>query len=122
MYEVMPTATVMPSRRMGDFLLSLRAETLPTAVIRDSRMRLLDSLACELYASLMPWSKIAAAGFINEEQSRGGATLYGYGDPIAPARAALVNGTAIHRLELDDTRSRRRAFRCRRCPSGTGHG
>lgn len=36
------------------------------------------------------------------EKSQGKATVFGHAAPVAPAAAALCNGTAIHGFELDD--------------------
>jgi 2-methylcitrate dehydratase PrpD len=49
----------------------------------------------------MPWGEITAKT-IYDEQSKGFATIYGNREPVAAARAALVNGTATHGIELDD--------------------
>src|SRR3990172_8670441 len=89
------------SGRMVEFLLSLKLEDLPADLIREARTRLLDGLGCGLYGAVMPWGKIAAQ-VVYEEQSRGAATVYGNREPVAAARAALVNGTATHGIELDD--------------------
>lgn len=102
------SATAAPSRasgarsaRMVEFLLSLKLENLPADLIRETRTRLLDGLGSGLYGAVMPWGKISAQ-VVYEEQSRGQATIYGNREPVAPARAALVNGTATHGIELDD--------------------
>jgi 2-methylcitrate dehydratase PrpD len=86
---------------MVEFLLSLRLDALPPNVIRESRIRLLDALGCGLYGAVMPWGRIAAE-VVYEEGSRGNASVYGRREAVAPARAALVNGTATHGIELDD--------------------
>ena len=86
---------------MVEFLWSLTADNLPADVIHDARLRLLDSLGCGLYGAHTPWGRIAAE-VVYEEQSRGRATVYGNRETVAPARAALVNGTATHGFELDD--------------------
>ncbi len=89
------------SGRMVEFLLSLKLEDLPADLIREARTRLLDGLGCGLYGAVMPWGKIIAE-VVYEEQSRGVATIYGNQEPVAAARAALVNGTVTHGIELDD--------------------
>ncbi len=89
------------SARMVEFLLSLTLEALPQNVLREARIRLLDGLGCGLYGARMPWGKIVA-DVVYEEGSRGAATIYARTNPVAPARAALVNGTATHGIELDD--------------------
>ena len=89
------------SGRMVEFLLSLEFENMSPDLVRDARNRLLDALGCGLYGAQMPWGKIAAK-VVYEDESRGAATIYGNREPAAAARAALVNGTATHGIELDD--------------------
>ncbi|MBI4192585.1 MAG: MmgE/PrpD family protein [Betaproteobacteria bacterium] len=101
MNDLSATAVQSRSSRMVEFLLSLKLEDLPADLIREARTRLLDGLGCGLYGAVMPWGKIAAE-VVYEEQSRGAATVYGNWEPVAAARAALVNGTATHGIELDD--------------------
>ncbi len=101
MNETVAQAVTTHSGRLVEFLLSLTAENVPATVICEARIRLLDTLGCGLYGSMMPWSRIAAE-VIGEERSQGHATIYGSREAAAPARAALVNGTATHGIELDD--------------------
>jgi 2-methylcitrate dehydratase PrpD len=92
-----------PSRsaRMVEFLMSLKLAALPPKVVSEARIRLLDGIGCGLYGAAMPWGRISAET-VYEEGSQGNATVYGNKKPAAPARAALVNGTATHGIELDD--------------------
>lgn len=101
MNDTSPAAVSTRSSRMVEFLLSLRLDALPPDVVGAARIRLLDGLGCGLYGAVMPWGKIATE-VVHEEGSRGRATVYGSRESAAPARAALVNGTATHGIELDD--------------------
>ncbi len=92
----------MPSSRMIEFLLACTTGGLPVDVLRAARMRVLDSLGCGLFGATTEWGRIAAQ-VIAEECSQGAATVYASSGAIAPARAALVNGTATNGFELDDT-------------------
>jgi len=95
------TSVTSASSRLVEFLLSRSLKELPADVVHNARLRLLDSLGCGIFGARTPWGRILAE-VVLEEQSHGGATLYGNDKPIAPARAALVNGTATHGFELDD--------------------
>jgi 2-methylcitrate dehydratase PrpD len=95
------SATKNRSGHMVEFLLSLKFEDLPADLVREARVRLLDGLGCGLYGGIMPWGRIAAET-VYDEQSQGSATVYSHRKPAAAARAALVNGTATHGIELDD--------------------
>ena len=87
--------------RLVEFLLSLRLDQLPAAVIAEARLRLLDGLGCGIYGSTTEWGSIAARVAYGE-RSQGRATIYGHRGSVAPARAALVNATATHGIEFDD--------------------
>ena len=89
------------SANMVEFLMAMKLSSLPPQVISESRIRLLDGIGCGLYGAAMPWGRISAET-VYEEGSQGEATVYGNKKPVAPARAALVNGTATHGIELDD--------------------
>jgi 2-methylcitrate dehydratase PrpD len=79
----------------------LRYETLPRVTIERAKDLLLDHLGVALAGSTSPWSRMVHAQ-IASEGGRPDSTLLGGGR--APARAAaLVNGTAGHANEFDDT-------------------
>jgi 2-methylcitrate dehydratase PrpD len=101
MNDTSPALSSTRSSRLVEFVLSLRLSSLPQEVVSEARIRLLDGLGCGLYGAVMPWGTIAA-DVVYEEHSSGHATVYGRRDAVAPARAALVNGTATHGIELDD--------------------
>ncbi|MBI4191144.1 MAG: MmgE/PrpD family protein [Betaproteobacteria bacterium] len=89
------------SQRLIEHLTQLTLNGLDKRVPREARNRLLDGLGCGLYGAKMPWGKITADVAFAEE-SRGKASVFGRLESIAPARAALCNGTAMHGIELDD--------------------
>lgn len=62
---------------------------------------LMDNIGCGIFGSQFEWTKITAQ-FVAAEGSRGNASVFGVDEPAAPARAALINGVAIHGFELDD--------------------
>ena len=89
------------SARLVEYLASLSEADLAPELMQSSTIALLDTVGCGLYGSQKKWGEIAKA-FVLSEHSSGKATLYGCTSPIAPARAALANGTATHGFELDD--------------------
>ena len=90
-----------PATRLVEYLASLTESALEPQLTQSATLSLLDSIACGLYGSQQQWGKIVN-DFVLSEQSRGTATLYGSQTPVAPARAALANGTSTHGFELDD--------------------
>lgn len=90
-----------PSIRLIEHLLSMKESELTPTLAQSASLALLDNVGCGLYGSRQPWGKIVA-DLVLSERSTGRATLYGAGEPVAPVRAALANGTATHGFELDD--------------------
>ena len=84
-----------------DFAVSLTERSLPPRVLKQAADCLLDSLACGLFGAKQPWGEMMAANTL-AESAAGASSLLGRRERIAPAPAALVNGTAIHGYELDD--------------------
>ncbi len=89
------------SRQLVEHLAHLTLNQLGAKIVRDARIRLLDGLGCGLYGAQMPWGRMIA-DFAYAEKSQGDGTVFGRRESIAPARAALCNGTAMHGIELDD--------------------
>jgi aconitate decarboxylase len=89
------------TRRLASFAADLRYEDLPPDVVAHVKLCLLDTLGCGLYGSTLPWSRILL-GTVGAFGQPGPATAWGSGQPLSAPDAALVNGTAVHGLELDD--------------------
>jgi 2-methylcitrate dehydratase PrpD len=62
---------------------------------------LLDHLGVTLFGATMPWSGIVRE-VVGNEGGRAESTIYG-GGLVSARNAALINGTAAHGAELDDT-------------------
>ncbi len=102
MNDISPAAVAgAHSHQLIEHLTQITLDGLGTKVVSEARIRLLDGLGCGLYGAQMPWGKIIA-DVAYAEKSQGAATVFGRPEPIAPARAALCNGTAMHGIELDD--------------------
>ncbi len=89
------------SHRLVEYLISLSHADLTSHLSQKAVITLLDNLGCGLYGSQQRWGHIVNE-FVASEGSRGNATLYGCATPVAPARAALANGTSTHGFEFDD--------------------
>jgi len=95
------TPALNASGEMFDFYAALSPEQISPATLAQARRCLLDSIGCGLFGALQPWGTIIAEAAI-AEGSRGNCTVYGRGETLAAAPAALCNGTATHGFELDD--------------------
>jgi 2-methylcitrate dehydratase PrpD len=84
-----------------DFAATLTGRSVPPRVLKQAGDCLLDSVGCGLFGAKQPWGEMMAANTL-EECAPGASSLFGRRERVAPAPAALVNGTAIHGYELDD--------------------
>jgi 2-methylcitrate dehydratase PrpD len=90
-----------PTQALIATLGSLSFDQLPADVVGRSKELLLDHLGVSLYGATFEWCRI-----LREMIEQGGGTqessIYGAGR-VTARDAALVNGTAGHAIELDDT-------------------
>ena len=89
------------TQELARFVAELRYEDLPADVVQTAKGAIRDAVGVGLFASGMPWSRIAADVAI-ELGGGGTSTIWGTGRTATPAYAALANGTAIHGVEMDD--------------------
>jgi 2-methylcitrate dehydratase PrpD len=76
-------------------------ERVPAARARDRARAILDGLACAVAGRDERVTR-ELRGFALEQGSHPRATLWGSGERVSPALAALVNGAAAHALDFDD--------------------
>jgi 2-methylcitrate dehydratase PrpD len=91
----------MLSKIISDYTVGLKYTDLPPDVITMAKVAIMDWLGSVLGGSLEPPAQMIA----NVVRSEGGspqATLIGFNEKSSVSRAALVNGSACHILELDD--------------------
>jgi len=87
--------------KLLSFVRSIEFDTLPEATRERTKDLVLDHVGVALFGSTMEWSRILQ----NVVGSEGGvpeSTIYGAGRTSARG-AALINGSAAHAIELDDT-------------------
>ena len=89
------------TRAIAEFVSGLRYDDIPSEVIARIKMLILDSLGCALYGSALEWSRIlrATLGAIDKTD---GCRVWGTAERLSAPHAALVNGTLVQSLELDD--------------------
>jgi 2-methylcitrate dehydratase PrpD len=87
--------------QLADFALGLREDAIPAPVRATARAAILDSLACAIAGRHEPVSQRLRTWALAQGAS-GVASLWGTGERVSPALAALVNGAAAHALDFDD--------------------
>ena len=65
------------------------------------KLCVLDAVGCAMYATTLPWGKILG-DYVVDQGGAPQAFVWGRGDRVPAAMAALVNGTLVHGFELDD--------------------
>lgn len=90
------------SLALAEELMALDASRLSEADIAQLKRLILDYAAVTLCGAAQPWGRKLRA-WAREHGATGKARLFGSGDGAAAATAGLVNGTAAHGYELDDT-------------------
>jgi 2-methylcitrate dehydratase PrpD len=89
------------SEQLSDYWSRARFEDLPPEVVHAAKRFLLDTVAAGVAGGRTEVVESVAAG-ARAAAGTGEVVLWGRGDALPPAAAALVNGTAAHALELDD--------------------
>lgn len=90
------------SQQLAAYWAQARFEDLPPEVVHAARRFLLDTLAAGVAGGRTSVVESVVAAMHAGGSGAGDSLLWGRGDTLPPAAAALVNGTAAHALELDD--------------------
>lgn len=86
---------------LAAFALGLRLEAVPESARASARAAMLDGIACAIAGRDERVTR-ELRGFALEQGSHPRATLWGTGERVSPALAALVNGAGAHALDFDD--------------------
>ncbi|GGA76947.1 MmgE/PrpD family protein [Nitratireductor aestuarii] len=89
------------TRTLAEFAVGLRYEDLPVETIEFAKQCILDSLACGIYGSTMPWSHSVARVVQSLGQAQT-ASVWGMRQKGDPLGVVFVNGTSAQGFELDD--------------------
>jgi 2-methylcitrate dehydratase PrpD len=95
----------VPHTRSGllaRFVATVPDDEIPGPVRAKARRHILDTLACGLAGACSSEAQRLSA-MIRATEPAGGSPVWGAGQSVSPRAAALVNGTAAHAFELDDT-------------------
>jgi len=89
------------TRRLARFAVELSYNDLPSEVVKQSKICILDAIGSSLLGSTMPWGKIMLE-YVKTLGGKSESTLIGSGVKVPAGNAALANGTMGHGFEVDD--------------------
>ena len=87
---------------VAEFITGLRFEDIPAEVVALGNKSILDSLACAICGSVEPVS-VLMRKYVGTLGSNGTSAVFGTGERLTPRFASLLNGTAMHADDYDDT-------------------
>jgi aconitate decarboxylase len=89
------------TRKMAEFVSSLRYEQIPAEVLARIKLLILDTLGCAIYGAHLEWCRILqdSLGALDATRTT---SLWGSAQKLSSPHAALVNGTQVQGFELDD--------------------
>jgi 2-methylcitrate dehydratase PrpD len=90
------------TQALAEFVANTKFADIPSDVIDNAKLMLLDTLGVTLAAARDPGCKLIAQ-WARDQESAARATAIGQGFRTAPLLAALVNGHASHALDYDDS-------------------
>ncbi|MBI4190606.1 MAG: MmgE/PrpD family protein [Betaproteobacteria bacterium] len=96
--QLAPDAT----RRLAQFAANLKFSDLPQRVLEHTKLLALDAIGCCLYGSSLPWTR-KLMDIVRDEGGSPRATVIGGNFKTSASQAVLVNSTAGHAFECDDT-------------------
>ncbi len=90
------------TEKWADFLAAVTFDDLPSGVVQQTRMYILDNIGCALGGYAIDWGKkVAAVG--RDLGGKPEATVVGSGDRLHCAHAAYVNGKLSNIIDMDET-------------------
>jgi len=90
------------ARRLAERITALRYEDLPPEAVHGCRLAILDTIGVTLAGSVEAAPRIVGE-VLGWRASSGPCLVFGTGRRAGPLDAALVNGTAAHALDFDNT-------------------
>ncbi|MBI2858999.1 MAG: MmgE/PrpD family protein [Chloroflexi bacterium] len=89
------------TKELVEFLTNLRFEDLPQNVVETTKLCILDTIGVGLKGSRREWSKIVSR-FARRAACAPESSAWSRGWKTSAQYAALVNGTSVHSIEMDD--------------------
>src|SRR4051794_145893 len=93
------------TRKIAEFVASLRYEQIPADVRTRIKLLILDTLGCAIYGAHLEWCRILQTS-LGEIDATRTTSVWGTGQRLSSPHAALANGTQVQGFELDDVHRR----------------
>ena len=97
------TETLLKSEVLARFIVETPVSAVPDAMMKKAVRHILDSVGAGVAGAISKEARLLTETLRAEGEGGGTAPLWGQGAAMTPLNAALVNGTASHAFELDDT-------------------
>ncbi len=93
----------LKSQVLADFIVNTPCEAIPRDMVNKAVRHILDSIGAGIAGAASKEAHLLLDTLRAAGEGEGSATVWGRGTRLTPLNAALVNGTASHAFELDDT-------------------
>ena len=90
------------TRDLAAFAAQLKFDDVPREAVERIKYCVLDSIGCCLFGVTLPWTRHVQA-MVEEEGAQPVASIFGSGRKTSIPLAVLVNSTAGHAFEFDET-------------------
>jgi 2-methylcitrate dehydratase PrpD len=100
--EVTAEMAIAAPMRLATFVADARYEDLPTEIVEKAKRHILDTLGAGLAGATSEEAKRTLKALLASD-GPGSTVAWGTESKLSPRNAALINGTAAHAFELDDT-------------------
>lgn len=95
------------TRRVSEYIVDLSFQELPQPVVSQTKIVVLDTVACILAASAPHFqASCIVRDFVKESGGASQASVAGLQERVSAAHAAFANATMAHNVELDDSHPR----------------
>lgn len=95
------STTAGPTALLTRFLVNASLADMPADVVIKAKHLMLDGFVCALVSAKLDWSA-RAVDAVRSLDGEGVCTVWGWTCKVPPSSAALLNGTLVSGLELDD--------------------
>ncbi|MEM8579619.1 MAG: MmgE/PrpD family protein [Pseudomonadota bacterium] len=99
-----PTNQTDLTRQLADFVAQTSYDDLPSEVVEQAKLFILDTLGCALGGRIQAKEEVSwVTGFATDQKAAGQSTIFGEATKTNAVTAAMTNGAMVHTIDFDDT-------------------